>query len=330
MKILIIGLGVIGTTYAYVLKNAEHTVEHYVRPDSVDVSTSRLTVDLLDGRKNSQGYLTHGSYDISLARKPCRYDMIIMSLSSLHLEDAVKTLNDNGFVGPVVLLCGIWEDRSFIAQAMGKQEYVLGYPVAGGAIDRDKKYLDCVLFDHVMLEDRHKASTASYDTVIKAFKSADLKVECPYDMLEWIWVHMGINAAVISTAASVADTAIPTKAAEKLMDSVRALRKAIIAIRECLYIIKSRGVDLRHYRRELLPYALPSWLSAVIMKQMFAKNQLTRRIMLLHTNMPDLVYICGSVYQQGKFAHTKAPLFYNNYETYLLKFENKEVTSTIS
>ena len=47
---------------------------------------------------------------------------------------------------------------------------------------------------------------------------------------------------------------------------------------------------------------------------MFRKNELTRRIMTLHCNLGDLLYVCKSVYDCGKKNHVEAPLFYSNYE----------------
>jgi len=35
------------------------------------------------------------------------------------------------------------------------------------------------------------------------------------------------------------------------------------------------------------------------MKRMFRTNLLTRRIMELHTSKADLLYVCGSIHDQG-------------------------------
>lgn len=65
--------------------------------------------------------------------------------------------------------------------------------------EKDGK-LNCVLFDHIMLEGRDKAKIHNYDDLISFLDSADIKQEIPHDMFEWIWVHMAINAGVTSTA----------------------------------------------------------------------------------------------------------------------------------
>ena len=55
MKILVVGLGVIGTTYAYLFEKAGHEVEHFIREDSDKNSIEMLEVDLLDGRTDKYG-----------------------------------------------------------------------------------------------------------------------------------------------------------------------------------------------------------------------------------------------------------------------------------
>ena len=53
MNILIIGLGVIGSTYGFLFKQAGHHVEHYLRNESHKKGTKQLSVSLLDGRKSA-------------------------------------------------------------------------------------------------------------------------------------------------------------------------------------------------------------------------------------------------------------------------------------
>lgn len=138
-------------------------------------------------------------------------------------------------------------------------------------------------------------------------------------MLEWIWLHMAINAGVVSIAAKYADMDNPTEAAENLMSSSKLLAEAVCAIRETSKIVKARGVNLKHYRNELWGYKLPIFISAPIMKRMFATNILTRKIMTLHNNTEDLLFVCKCLYDTGKQYNIKAPIFYNAYE----KAENK-------
>ena len=139
-------------------------------------------------------------------------------------------------------------------------------------------------------------------------------------MLEWIWLHMAINAGVVSIAAKYADMKNPTAAAENLMSSSKLLAEAVCAIRETSKIIKARGVNLKYYGNELWGYKLPLFVSVPIMKRMFTTNILTRKIMTLHNNTEDLLFVCKCLYDTGKQYNISAPIFYNAYEKAESKF----------
>nr|WP_238315308.1 2-dehydropantoate 2-reductase N-terminal domain-containing protein [Segatella maculosa] len=118
MKILILGLGVIGSTYGYILRKSGHDVAHYIRPTSQNHATESLSVSLLDGRNDKKGLQTEDHYPITRATPGSRYDFIIVSLSSLRLEEALETLRDNRFEGTILLFCGVWESREHIEHIM--------------------------------------------------------------------------------------------------------------------------------------------------------------------------------------------------------------------
>lgn len=86
-------------------------------------------------------------------------------------------------------------------------------------------------------------------------------------MLEWIWLHMAINAAVVSVAGKYGNINQPSASAENLMNSSAILKQAVVAIRETSGIIAARGVILKYYRNELLAYWLPTLISVPLMKK---------------------------------------------------------------
>ena len=88
-------------------------------------------------------------------------------------------------------------------------------------------HLDGVLFDHLMLEGEQKAHISNYSDLTTLLTSADLKWEVPHDMIEWIWIHMAINAGVTSTAARSGNLENPEELALNLMNSSSELSLAI-------------------------------------------------------------------------------------------------------
>jgi len=248
MSILVVGLGVIGTTYGYLFQKAGHHVEHLVRQSSTRASVSSLEVEILDGRTDPKGSLTRDQYNVHHQRRTS-YDLIVVSVPQGRIAEAMADLRTGGIEGPVLLFCGFWGEREELDRLMAGRDVLLGYPVAGGSITGER--LTCCVFDHIMLERRDKARFPGYERVEALFGSCGVGFERPHDMLEWIWLHMAINAGVGAVAAMYGDVEDTTRAAEQLMGSTRMLARVVKAIRETSRIVASRGVDLRRYRGEL-------------------------------------------------------------------------------
>lgn len=102
MKIAILGLGVIGTTYAYAFQKAGHQVEHILREAKRKEAPDSLTVDLLDGRYNSKGEVKQDTYTVQVANPGTEYDFIFLSVRNGLIKEAVKTLKENDIRGTLV------------------------------------------------------------------------------------------------------------------------------------------------------------------------------------------------------------------------------------
>ncbi len=133
-------------------------------------------------------------------------------------------------------------------------------------------------------------------------------------MLEWFWLHMAINAGGISTISKYGDLNDAAASTEVAMNSPRIRSEVVRVIREAVKSIVQKGVQLNNYKNELLPYKIPAPIAGWVMVKMFQNNELTRRIMLLHSNIDDLLFVCSSVYEFGRKNQVDAPLFYKNFE----------------
>jgi len=149
-----------------------------------------------------------------------------------------------------------------------------------------------------------------------------LKTEIPHDMVEWIWLHMAINAGVTSSAAREGKIDHPMQLALNLMKDAHALSITVKVIRETIQVVKARGVDLGFYKNQLLPYRIPSTFAGIFMKRMFKTNELTRRIMTLHSDVGDMLYGCKCVYETGKLEHLELPVFYSNMDKLFIRADS--------
>ena len=312
MRVAILGLGVIGTTYAYAFQKAGHETFHIIKKRKKDIP-SVISVQLLDGRYNAKGEEKQDKYKVSIAENNEEYDFIIVSVASGKLDAAIRTIKERNIKGTIVLFCNFWNERSDIERIIAGFDYITAFPTAGGHMNDDGS-LNCALFDHIMLENREKANIANYSDLESLLNSSDIKQEIPHDMFEWIWIHMAINAGVTSTAGRNGKIDNPNQLARELMADSKALSLAVKSIRETIKTVEARGVNLRLYKNELLPYRIPSGIAGIAMKMLFASNELTSRIMTLHSDVNDILYGCKCVYDEGKKHGLELPLFYKNME----------------
>ena len=133
MNVLVVGLGVIGTTYGYLFQKAGHHVEHLVRQSSTRASVSSLEVEILDGRTDPKGSLTRDQYTVHHQRRTS-YDLIVVSVPQGRIAEVMADLRTSGIEGPVLLFCGFWGEREELDRLMAGRDVLLGYPVAGGSI----------------------------------------------------------------------------------------------------------------------------------------------------------------------------------------------------
>lgn len=317
MNIVVLGTGVIGTTYAVAWQEAGHRVTHLVRPAHVASYPRRLQVSLLDGRSKPpvRRELDHivnvASHDDLAAA-----DFVLVSVPGFALRGAIETAVGHGLGDRLLLFSGGWESRPELDALVGRTDYVLGYPIAGGALEGDR--LRAVLFDSVKLESPRAETQELHERVDQAFRDAGITAEPEPEMLEWLWIHEAVNAGIVTAIAASASEgeALDVVVARALQDR-RTLARGIVDIRECLRVVQGRGVRLRDHRSDVLPYYLPRWISSRLMVRLFRSQELSREIMLLHHNLADLTSLVADVAGAG----TQQGLRLTAFETDVQAFE---------
>ena len=134
MKICILGLGVIGTTYGYVFQKAGHQIEHLVRENKKQNVPAKLNITILDGRYDNKGEEKTDTYTVNLAKPNTSYDFILLSVSRGKIKDAIATLSQNNITGSLILFCNFWNSRKEIEEIVGNFKYIIGFPTAGGSM----------------------------------------------------------------------------------------------------------------------------------------------------------------------------------------------------
>jgi ketopantoate reductase len=237
MKILIFGAGAIGTIYGYLLSKAGNDVIHFVRENRAEQLKNGLDVNILDGRNEKDLKVIQDVHEMRTITdfNVCReFDMILVSIKHGSLDGVLQILKEDSISGDIVFFNGLWKDYSYIDHFIGRERYLWGYPVAGGNIDYEKGKLEGAILDHIILNETDGRNSERLNKIKKIFEDAVIKVESPKDILHWVWIHMAINAGVISTC-------LKYGSAPAFMNKAKALKEGILTMRETLKVIEARG-----------------------------------------------------------------------------------------
>jgi len=235
MKVLVIGTGVIGSIYGYVLARVGHHVSHYVRPGQSARQAKAIELHLLDGR-TAEPMEVEALYPARLveAFSPNdAYELILVSLKHYDVASILPQLAAGAGRADILFFNNWWDDLGAVDAVLAGR-YLWGFPVAGGGWIDGR--LDGALLDSVHLGEIDGALTPRLARIKALFESAALKVELEPDILAWLWVHFATEAGLISSA-------IAAGSVDTMLDDLPRLEAAILAGREGLEICRARGVD---------------------------------------------------------------------------------------
>lgn len=291
MKVLVIGTGVIGTTYGYVLANVGHDVTHYVRRGQASADATDIEIRLLDGR-TAEPRQIEAVYPAKIVEdfgQDDAYELIIVSLKHYDVPGILPQLAADAGGADILFFNNWWDDLASI-DAVLSGRYLWGFPVAGGGwIDGA---LDAALLDSVHLGEVGGGASARLTRIKALFESAGLRVEIETAILPWLWVHFATEAGLISSA-------IAAGSIDALLDDTSRLEAAILAGREALEVCRARGVDIDAVPDAQTFYA-PAGAVAVGVHDFYTTNLPARRILERHTGVDELKRIYGDVVATGR------------------------------
>lgn len=280
MKILVIGAGVIGSVYGYVMAQAGHDVTHYVRPGKKASLENGIRMRFLDARKKNpkDEEVLYALKVVESLSPDDNYDLFIVSVRHYQLETLLPLLVQTVGDADILFFNGNWEGFEFIDRYLPRSKYLWGFPVAGGGFNGRK--LDAAILEEVRLGEVDGRDTPRLKRIGGMFEQAGLKVDVQENIPHWLWVHFAINCGIIGAA-------FKAGGAKELLDSVPALHKGILAGREALAVCRARGVDIDTFE-DAKSFMAPAWLGAVAVWVMMRTNGPARKIFERHTAIDEL------------------------------------------
>ena len=272
-KVLIIGAGVIGTIYGWVLSEAGCDVTHLVRPGKSLKYKAGVMMDVLDGRKNHKKKYV-GKYNIKtteILTESEPFDLVIVPTKPYQLEEALKTVTEKINNANYLLLTQNWFGTDAIDAIIPQSKYVFGDAKAGGAFEGDK--LICAIFPFIDIGSIDRQKNSALEETAKLFEAAGLKPTIQENILHYIWIQYAINAGFWPAL-------VRAGGINKLLKDRKTGDLSLFAVKECLEVVSKKGVDLKKYsdaRRYFNTSYIARRISEAVLNIMFRFNESIKR-----------------------------------------------------
>jgi ketopantoate reductase len=269
MKTLIVGNGVIGTLYGWVLAGAGVNVTHYLRRGKCTAYAEGVVVDVLDqrqGRKkyNVARYAPHCVEEISPADA---YELIVVPTNSYQTEDALRTLAPHSGGAVFLVFSTHWDGVEFIEKLVPRERYLLGFPYGGGTI-RQGVYL-VNLGNGVYLGEVDGTQSEKLGRVKTLFGRAGIRPTIPKNILHWLWLHNALDMGFWAGFAKYGDIKASLNDRELLEQCYRATQ-------ELIELCRRRGVNVRSYSDTWM-FRMPAWVVIGMLRRLYLTDESMQR-----------------------------------------------------
>lgn len=273
MKILVVGAGVIGTVYGWILSEAGNDITHFVRKGKSIIVESGVEIDILDSRKNHKGkYIT--KYNIKTTeslQKTDTYDLVIVPTKPYQLEEALRRLADNLPSTNYLLLTQNWFGTEIIDRIIPQTNYIFGDAKAGGTYIAKK--LVCAVFPSIDIGNVSGENTKCLEKTSEVFTSIGITPTIQKSILHYIWIQYAINAGFWPAL-------VRAGGLKQLLKDRRTGDLSLFAVKECLEVVSKRGVNLSKYP-DVKMYSNTSYLTRriteIVLNIMFRVNESVKR-----------------------------------------------------
>ena len=243
MKILVIGTGVIGTTYSYQLHRAGHEMTHLVRAEKKSAcekdGIAIRCLDMRGGKPMTEQTVFRPAFIDTLSRD-ADFDYIIVSVNSQQLKDIIPLLA--GYTGRahIVFLQNIRPgEEQLIGAHLDIARYFLAYPfMAGGG--RDGLAIDSVIFGDFLSNTKLGEVDGRVTPRLRAFKTALAEAGMkpritrkiiPYVRTHYIWAAASLGAYMKAGSFS------------RFVEGTSFIRESYIAMRQAMETCKKEGIN---------------------------------------------------------------------------------------
>jgi ketopantoate reductase len=321
MKILTIGVGVMGTTYSWQLQKAGFDITHFVRGNKIgEYKEQGINIRCLDLRKPG-GVVVEECYrpdfvgDFSANDG---YEYILVSVNSDQLAGLLPALASKSGNATIVFLQNMrLGDDELISQHLDRARYVIAYPFKAGG-GRTGNVIHSVIFglslSNTVLGEVDGKTTARVKALHRMFKKADMNPQIIPDIIPYIRTHYAWGACCLAAY-------IKAGSYERFKQD-DLIQESYLAMREGWEICVRQGIN----PRKVAPtkyYYLPFFLLVPVTKWLYNQKGMREMIEghIQHSpvEMNDMYF---TLLAQGKKYGVDMPIF-AGYQKYLEAYFSK-------
>jgi 2-dehydropantoate 2-reductase len=238
MRILVVGVGVIGSVYGWALAGAGHQVTHLVRPGRAASYPGGVPLDVLDHRRGRPRRFV-GTYPARVTEAAAEVDLVIVPTKPYQLMDALGQTVPQTHGAPHLLLTQNWRGTAEVEAVLPSNRFVYGDAQAGGTF-AEGRLVAAIFPPRIFLGRVDGGEGPVLDRAEQAFAAAGIRPQRPHRILEHIWVQYAINAGLWPAV-------VRAGGIRPLLRDRQTSRLSLLAVGECLDVVAARGVDLRRY-----------------------------------------------------------------------------------
>ncbi|HWQ46388.1 MAG TPA: 2-dehydropantoate 2-reductase N-terminal domain-containing protein, partial [Longilinea sp.] len=242
MKIVIIGAGVIGVTYAWQLSLAGNDVTLLLRKNKIDSTRLHgIPLDCLDTRrlKSTEIHLIYRPPVIDSVYPDDNFDLAMVCVNSNQIGSILPLLKPIAGKTDILFFCNLWKGLDEIAAVLKPSQYYLGYPFKAGG-GRDENGIHTVIFGTPFTETVIGEVNGQHSQRVKRFftelKKAGMNPR----------IHSNISAYLLSHyvwAAANVGAYMQAGSYDRFASERQGLRQMYLAMREGFKVCRIKNVD---------------------------------------------------------------------------------------
>jgi 2-dehydropantoate 2-reductase len=272
MRVLVIGAGIIGSIYGWALAESGNRVVHLVRPGRAAAFRDGMPLDMFDRRKRHKRRF-RGLYRLEAVEtiSPTdAFELIVVPVKHYALVETLEEIVPQAGTAEFLLLTQNWRGTAEIDTILPRTRYVFGDAKAGGTFAGGKLTTTLKALD---LGSPEGEPSALAKKIAALFSTADIQTNLHADMLHYLWVQYAISGGLWAALIDAGNL-------DAIFDDRDKAAGALMAVRECLEVLKRRGVSLSRYEENgpfLTDSALLRHFYFWIMRWMFRHDEYTKR-----------------------------------------------------